>query len=216
MMRFLQAGFILAFISAFASVGFSQSNTKGFASTYPLAMEGATTASGELYVSTEFTACHATLPFNTLVKVTNLKNKKSVTVRINDRFAYRNSRVIDVSNAAADAINLFADITPQVSVEVIGVADALMLASVKQKQEAATKVTAAVNTPAEKQDGTAATAPATVQAQAAAAGAAVEGKKENPSLLSNIKLTLPTISAEDIGKVATLSFKYLSMGVFRH
>lgn len=148
MMRFLRGAIATALFFISVSAGISQSVTKGFASTYPLAMEGSNTASGELYISTEFTACHSSLPFNTLVKVTNLKNNKSVTVRINDRFNFRNSRVIDVSNAAATEISLFDEITPQVSIEVIGIADAIMMASVKAKQDAAKNPVKIASTPA--------------------------------------------------------------------
>jgi rare lipoprotein A len=218
MMRFLRAGLVLAFLMvALSTVSIAQNITKGFASSYPQAMEGTITASGEAYVSSEFTASHASLPFNTLVKVTNLRNNKSVTVRINDRFNYRNSRVIDVSKAAATEIDLFGDITPQVSIEVVGIADALIMASVKTKQNAATTQTATASTntttPAKTttvQTPIVSTQPATASVQAPAAGT----KKDNPSLLSNLKLSIPTISVDDIANLATMSINYLSLSFF--
>lgn len=203
-MRIFAAGFMLAFFMVAASmVSFAQT-TKGFASTYPTAYEGTLTASGEAYTSTEFTARHASLPFNTLVKVTNLKNNKSVTVRINDRFNYRNSRVIDVSNAAARAIDLFGDINPQVSIEVIGMADALMMASAQpKKQEPASTATATTST-SNNNTQTATTSTATAAT-----------KTEAPGLLSSIKASIPSISLEDVNNLTTLSIKYLAITLFK-
>ncbi|MHA7775199.1 septal ring lytic transglycosylase RlpA family protein [Roseibium sp. M-1] len=70
----------------------------GKASWYKL---GGTTANGERSNPNGLTAAHRTLPFGTLVKVTNLANGKSVTVRINDRGPFAKGRVIDVTWAAA-------------------------------------------------------------------------------------------------------------------
>ncbi|PVB59526.1 septal ring lytic transglycosylase RlpA family protein [Labrenzia sp. 011] len=70
----------------------------GKASWYKL---GGMTASGEQADPSGLTAAHRTLPFGTLVKVTNLANGKTVTVRINDRGPYSKGRVIDVTRAAA-------------------------------------------------------------------------------------------------------------------
>ncbi len=209
-MRIFTTGAMLVFLMVATSlVGFSQT-TKGFASTYPLAYEGTSTASGEVYASTEFTARHASLPFNTLVKVTNLKNNKSVTVRINDRFNYRNSRVIDVSNAASKAIDLFGDINPQVTIEVVGMADALMLASTQTR----------VNNTSQASTQTASTStasPSTAQPQTTTASttATSEVKKETPSLLSSIKIKIPSISLEDVNNLTTLSIKYLAITLFK-
>nr|WP_319387575.1 septal ring lytic transglycosylase RlpA family protein [uncultured Roseibium sp.] len=70
----------------------------GKASWYKL---GGTTASGERANPQGLTAAHRTLPFGTLVDVTNLSNGKTVTVRINDRGPFAKGRVIDVTLAAA-------------------------------------------------------------------------------------------------------------------
>lgn len=70
----------------------------GKASWYKL---GGVTANGERSNPDGLTAAHKTLPFGTLVTVTNLANGKSVTVRINDRGPYAKGRVIDVTRAAA-------------------------------------------------------------------------------------------------------------------
>lgn len=208
-MRLLLISLTLIFVASINSV--SAQVTKGFASTYPLAYEGTKTASGEIYNSKEYTARHATLPFNTLVKVTNLKNNKSITVRINDRFNYKNSRVIDISKAASRRINLFGDINPQVSIEVIGMADALMLASTPAEQEPETNVVAQTNT-APKKDTETVEESETVTAK-------VEEPKDKkittPKLLPSVKASLPSISLKDVSDIATLSLKYITISLFK-
>src|SRR5436190_15445979 len=62
------------------------------------------TANGEYAYPTDFTAAHKTLPFGTLVKVTNLANGRAVIVRINDRGPYVPGRIIDLTPAGAKAI----------------------------------------------------------------------------------------------------------------
>ncbi|MCC9168109.1 septal ring lytic transglycosylase RlpA family protein [Pontibacter harenae] len=79
---------------------------EGRASFYSDRMQGQVTASGEPYNKEEFTAAHATLPFDTKVQVTNKKNGKSVIVRINDRMAHNRHRIIDVSKAAAKELDI--------------------------------------------------------------------------------------------------------------
>jgi rare lipoprotein A len=74
---------------------------EGQASFYASRFHGRPTASGEPYDSTALTAAHRSLPFGTRVKVTNLRNNKSVVVRINDRGPHHRKRIIDVSKAAA-------------------------------------------------------------------------------------------------------------------
>ncbi len=78
----------------------------GIASFYSLGFEGKQTSTGERFDSRELTAASNTLPLNTYVKVTNLKNGKWVMVRINDRMAVNNKRLIDLSKSAARAIQM--------------------------------------------------------------------------------------------------------------
>lgn len=66
---------------------------------------GSITASGERLNDTKLTAAHRTLPFGSIVKVTNLSNGRSVVVRINDRGPFISGRVIDVSLAAATSLD---------------------------------------------------------------------------------------------------------------
>jgi rare lipoprotein A (peptidoglycan hydrolase) len=79
---------------------------RGEASWYGAKFDGRQTASGEIYDMQQFTAAHKTLPFHTVVRVTDLRNLKSVVVRINDRGPYVDGRIIDLSKAAAREIGL--------------------------------------------------------------------------------------------------------------
>lgn len=73
----------------------------GLASYYAHKFHGRATASGEIYDENKFTAAHPQLPFGTLVRVTNLKNSKSVVLKVNDRGPVSKKRIIDVSYKAA-------------------------------------------------------------------------------------------------------------------
>ena len=64
------------------------------------------TASGERFNKRDMTAAHPTLPFGTLVEVTNTRNGKKTVVRINDRGPFKPGRVIDVSEAAAEVLDM--------------------------------------------------------------------------------------------------------------
>jgi rare lipoprotein A len=77
--------------------------TTGYASYYKT---GKLTANGERYNPLGLTAAHRKLPFGTKVKVTNIRNGKSVVVRINDRGPFIKNRVIDLSYGAAKVIGL--------------------------------------------------------------------------------------------------------------
>lgn len=77
----------------------------GNASWYGPYWHGRTTSNGEKFNKNKLTAAHRTLPFNTRVKVTNLKNNKSVVVRVNDRGPFKAGRIIDLSEKAADKID---------------------------------------------------------------------------------------------------------------
>ena len=79
---------------------------KGIASYYADFYEGRTTANGEKFRQNKITAAHKTLPFGTIVKVTNLANNKTVVVRINDRGPYVKGRIIDLTKAAAKEIDM--------------------------------------------------------------------------------------------------------------
>lgn len=79
---------------------------------------GPRTASGEYFNPKKFTAAHRHIDFGTKVKVTNLKNNKSVVVTVNDRGPYAKGRIIDLSKAAAKAIDIKG--TEKVSLNIVG------------------------------------------------------------------------------------------------
>lgn len=91
----------------------------GMASFYAKNFHGKKTASGEIYYKHKFTAAHRNLPFNTLVKVTNLENNRSVIVRINDRGPFVKKRIIDLSEAAAKKIGMIHKGVAKVRIDVI-------------------------------------------------------------------------------------------------
>lgn len=94
----------------------------GLASWYGEVWQGRTTASGEVFDQTQMTACHRTLPFGTLVRVINLRNHRSVVVKINDRGNLRPQRVIDLSSAAAEKIGLLQAGLAPVRLEIVSMA----------------------------------------------------------------------------------------------
>ena len=79
---------------------------EGIASWYGGKFHGRTTANGEIFDTNKFTAAHKTLPFGTMVRVTNLENGSTTIVRINDRGPFIPGRIIDLSRAAATAIGM--------------------------------------------------------------------------------------------------------------
>jgi rare lipoprotein A len=78
---------------------------------------GGQTASGEVTGPTGFTAAHRTLPFGAKVLVTNVRNRRTVVVRITDRGPYRRGRIIDVNRAAARELDMIDSGTAMVSLE---------------------------------------------------------------------------------------------------
>jgi rare lipoprotein A len=92
---------------------------KGTAVYYALRFQGRKTANGERFDVRKFTAAHRTLPFGTRVRVTNIGNKKSVVVRINDRGPFgAGGHIIDLSPAAAKAIGLGRQGVARVRIEI--------------------------------------------------------------------------------------------------
>ena len=81
--------------------------------------DGNLTANGEVYDKDGISAAHKTLPLNSLVKVTNIDNGKSVTLRINDRGPYIKGRILDCSYGAAKKLDFVNEGTTEVKVEVI-------------------------------------------------------------------------------------------------
>lgn len=92
---------------------------KGIASWYGEHFQGRKTASGETYDMNAMTACHPTLPFGTLVRVVNLKNGRSVVVRITDRGDLPKGRVVDLSYKAAEQLAMTDDGLAPVRLQVL-------------------------------------------------------------------------------------------------
>ena len=92
---------------------------EGIASWYGPQFNGHRTSDGEIYDMHDFTAAHRTLPFGTLLRVTNLSNGLQTEVRVNDRGPFVANRIIDLSLSAAKAIQMVGTGTAQVRLEVI-------------------------------------------------------------------------------------------------
>ncbi len=91
----------------------------GKASYYGPKFHGKKTASGEIFDMYALTAAHRNWPFNTICRVTNLKNQKTVIVRINDRGPFVAGRVLDLSYAAARALDALKEGVIEVKIEVL-------------------------------------------------------------------------------------------------
>ncbi len=108
---------IILTITYFTASGFVQED--GLASFYADSYHGRPTASGELYDKDKMTAAHMTLPFNTRLRVINKNNDKEVVVKVNDRGNFKPGRVIDLSKAAAEALDMIDEGLVPVSLEII-------------------------------------------------------------------------------------------------
>jgi rare lipoprotein A len=91
----------------------------GIASWYGHPFHGRATTSGEIYDMEQMTAAHRTLPFGTVVRVHDLDNQKSVDVRINDRGPFVDGRIIDLSHAAARAMEMIGPGIANVRLEIL-------------------------------------------------------------------------------------------------
>lgn len=92
---------------------------KGVSSFYAEDFHGKLTANGEVYDMYGLTAAHKTLPLNTIIRVTNLVNNKSLILRVNDRGPYVKGRILDCSYGAAKKLDFVNDGTVEVKIEVI-------------------------------------------------------------------------------------------------
>lgn len=95
-----------------------RNNMVGVASFYGSKFHGRKTASGEIFNQNAFTAAHRTIPLQSKVKVTNLKNNKTVVVRITDRGPWVKNRIMDLSKGAAKSIGING--IQRVSLDVVG------------------------------------------------------------------------------------------------
>ena len=130
--RILYLIFIFIFISCYPSPRYTNLVSKpdsrdtndtfyGISSFYGLGdgFHGNLTANGEVYDKDGISAAHKTLPLNSIVRVTNLNNGKSVKLKINDRGPYIKGRILDCSYGAAKELDFVKQGTTEVKVEVI-------------------------------------------------------------------------------------------------
>ena len=97
----------------------SNNRFKGISSYYGEDFHGKLTANGEVYDMYGLTAAHKTLPLNTIVRVTNLENNKSLILRINDRGPFVKGRILDCSYGAAKKLDFIKQGKTKVQVDVI-------------------------------------------------------------------------------------------------
>jgi rare lipoprotein A len=118
-MPIIEAMKSLALALAIAAAAPAFALEQGLASWYGGKFQGRVTSSGEVFDTNLLTAAHKTLPFGTLVKVTNLDNGRCTVVKINDRGPFVEGRIIDLSRAAAEQIDMVGTGTARVSLEVL-------------------------------------------------------------------------------------------------
>jgi rare lipoprotein A len=97
-------------------VGYTQ---RGIASWYGEPFNGRPTASGEIYDMNGLSAAHRVLPLGSVIRVTNVENGRSVTVRVNDRGPFVRGRMLDLSYGAARALDMVRDGTGEVRIRIL-------------------------------------------------------------------------------------------------
>ena len=112
----LATGLAASLASAAGAGTFEQT---GAASWYGAGHHGRKTASGEYFDMHKLTAAHPKLPLGSVLEVTNLKNDRTIQVRVNDRGPYKGSRILDLSRAAADQLGFLSAGTAQVRIRLL-------------------------------------------------------------------------------------------------
>ena len=115
-MRIISGIFTCSMIIIFMAMVSGHAETLGTASFYGKKLQGYRTANGERFNPAGLTAAHRSLPFGTKLRVTNLKNHRSVVVRVTDRGPHKRGRMIDLSYGAAKAVGMIETGTTRVSV----------------------------------------------------------------------------------------------------
>ncbi len=112
--------FILNILFSFTPIRkISGKKWHGIASYYHHKFNGRKTSTGEIFNNKKYTAANNFLPLGSVVKITNIKNGKSIIVRINDRMNKNNKRLIDLSQAAAKELSFTNEGIAQVAMELI-------------------------------------------------------------------------------------------------
>ena len=119
-MTFQKAVILLATIISIAFSNLCHAQTQGKASFYGNGFHGRLTSDGSRYHKDSLTCAHRTLPFGTLLKVTNQKNGKEVVVRVTDRGPFVKGRVVDLSMAAAKELGMVSMGVAPVTVQKVG------------------------------------------------------------------------------------------------
>ena len=109
---------VLAILPA-GPAGADEYDTRGRASWYGTTAHGKQTANGEVFDKHALTAAHKTLPFGTVLRVFNLRNKRHTLVRVNDRGPFVQGRIVDVSRRAAKQLKMMRAGVASVAIEVI-------------------------------------------------------------------------------------------------
>ena len=124
--------FLLLFLLLVTGQSWAQYNIgykeRGNASYYADKLHGRPTASGEIYDKNAFTTAHKTIPFGTIVKITNLENGKSINLKVNDRGPFHPDKMVDISRAAAEYLDIIKQGVVPVELEILG-DDAIVLPS---------------------------------------------------------------------------------------
>jgi rare lipoprotein A len=111
--------FLLAFLAITACSGTKKFTEVGQASYYSNKFQGRKMANGDRYRKGKLTAAHKTLPFGTKVKITNQQNGKTVKVKITDRGPHSRGRIVDLSLAAANRLDMVDAGTAPVKLKVV-------------------------------------------------------------------------------------------------
>ncbi len=107
------------FLMSGALTAMAQDTETGFASYYGDEFQGRRTAYGDTYDKNKLTAAHKRHPYGTMIKVTRLDNKKSVTVKVTDKGPYVKGRVVDLSRKAAEKLGMLRDGSVEVEVQIV-------------------------------------------------------------------------------------------------
>jgi rare lipoprotein A len=120
MYRVIMTALGISLLTTLQFLGAPAAKAGGMASFYGFDFAGKLTANGERYNPMGLTAASKTLPFGTMVRVTNRNNGRSVVVRINDRGPYVGGRVIDMSQGAAGVLGMLGSGVAPVEIAIVG------------------------------------------------------------------------------------------------
>lgn len=131
----LKTAFLLftATVTAFTTPSKPKKTISGKISYYASKFEGRKTSSGQRYKATRRTAAHKSLPFGTLLEVTNKENGNVTIVKVNDRGPHSRGRILDVSYAAAKDLGLIGKGTASVAIKVLSFGDGVL--SLNEEEE---------------------------------------------------------------------------------